>query len=62
MLAGRALMFHLHAGLAHDVLGEGSQVEALRLRCALMRLSLPIDLLAAQLLQLPLGEAASAAI
>ena len=32
--------------------------EYVRLRCALMRLSLPVELLAAQLLRLPLQEVA----
>ncbi len=41
------------AGLVQDALGDGScSDEPLRLRCALMRLSLPIELLATQLLQL----------
>lgn len=44
----------VHAGLVQDALGERTRTDdPLRLQCALMRLSLPIDLLAAQLLQLP---------
>ncbi len=35
--------------------------EYVRLRCALMRLSLPVELLAAQLLRLPLQEVAQEA-
>jgi len=39
-------------GLVREVLGGGEEEEHLRLRCALMRLSLPIDLLATALLRL----------
>ncbi len=46
--------------IVEDALGRGQGAgEHVRLRCALMRLSLPVELLAAQLLQLPLHEAAS---
>lgn len=50
------MLWHVCAGLVRDVLGgrDDKEEEHLRLRCALMRLSLPIDLLATQLLQLPL--------
>lgn len=39
-------------GLVREIVGGGEEEEHLRLRCALMRLSLPIDLLATQLLRL----------
>ena len=46
--------------IVEDALGRGQDGgEHVRLRCALMRLSLPVELLAAQLLQLPLHDAAS---
>ena len=49
--------------LVADALGTGQgRGEHVRLRCALMRLSLPVELLAAQLLQLPLHDAASDAL
>ena len=48
--------------IVDDALGRGQGAGAhVRLRCALMRLSLPVELLAAQLLQLPLQDAASEA-
>ena len=50
----------LPEAIVEDALGRGQGAgEHVRLRCALMRLSLPVELLAAQLLQLPLHEAAS---
>lgn len=43
------------AGVVRDALGvSGGVEEHVRMRCALMRLSLPVELLAAQLLRLPL--------
>ncbi len=43
------------AGVVRDALGgPGGSEEHVRMRCALMRLSLPVELLAAQLLRLPL--------
>ena len=44
------------AVLVRDALGSGGREgeRCMRLRCALMRLSLPVELLAAQLLQLHL--------
>ena len=49
---------HVHAVLVRDALGTGGEGsgQAMRLRCALMRLSLPVDLLAAQLLHIPLSQ------
>lgn len=45
--------------LVKDVLGRGQGPdEYVRLRCALMRLSLPVELLSAQLLRLPLQDMA----
>ena len=46
----------MRAGLVRDALGSGAHEgeRRMRLRCALMRLSLPVQLLAAQLLQTPL--------
>ena len=46
----------MHAVLVRDALASGDDPaeQAMRLRCALMRLSLPVDLLATQLLQLHL--------
>ena len=44
-------------GFVKDIIGRDQGFdEYVRLRCALMRLSLPVELLAAQLLQLPLQE------
>ena len=46
------------AGLVREVLGGRGEEKQLRLRCALMRLCLPIDVLATKLLQLPLLDQA----
>lgn len=47
-------------GIVSNLIGrDQGPDEYLRLRCALMRLSLPVELLAAQLLQLPLQHVVS---